>query len=540
MAEQELKLHVPRGARPGIERELLRLPVTRVRLRASYFDTPSRELAQAGVALRLRLEGRKWIQTLKMRGEHALARIELNDARPNRSLDLGAYVGTPAEAILASLREPLGVCYETDVQRVLRLVRTRHGTVEIAYDTGRLRAGALELPISEIEFELVSGRLAAVFALGRRWQKAHSLVVDARSKSERGDQLAQLDQRLAAVAGDAEATAPARAALIADFWAPSGAAPVALNPDMSAAQALRAVTFECLEQIVRNSAVLAEIDTAGVCRAATSEHIHQLRVGVRRLRSAWALFDGITELPPENLRQEIRRYFSMLGGARDDDVLREALLPVLTRAGLPPIDLGTAPADGDDGAAVAAGREFQGWILDVMAWALDAQHAAPHRPVIIAAPVQTTPVALSGTELVEPANQELPPAPAALRAQLRNRLRRWHRRILREGLRFAQLDEETQHDLRKRVKRLRYGLQFAEALLPSSRLKPYRKKLAVVQDILGDMNDLVVGFARFEQMRDTQPSAWFACGWIRSRLETLTREAAGAFVELSRAKRFWR
>jgi CHAD domain-containing protein len=87
---------------------------------------------------------------------------------------------------------------------------------------------------------------------------------------------------------------------------------------------------------------------------------------------------------------------------------------------------------------------------------------------------------------------------------------------------------------------LRYGLQFAEALLPSSRLKPYRKKLAVVQDILGDMNDLVVGFARFEQMRDVQPSAWFACGWIRSRLETLTQEAAGAFVELSRAKRFWR
>lgn len=123
---------------------------------------------------------------------------------------------------------------------------------------------------------------------------------------------------------------------------------------------------------------------------------------------------------------------------------------------------------------------------------------------------------------------------------MRNRLRRWHRRILREGLRFAELDEETRHDLRKRVKRLRYGLQFSEALLPSSRLKPYRKKLAVVQDILGDMNDLVVGFARFEQMRDAQPSAWFACGWIRSRLETLAQEAAEAFRELSRAKRFWR
>ena len=539
MAEQELKLHVPRGARPGIEHELLRLPVTRVRLRASYFDTPSRELALAGVALRLRLEGRKWVQTLKMRGEHALARIELNHARPDASLDLGIYAGTPAEAILASLREPLGVCYETDVRRVLRVARTRHGAVEIAYDTGRLRAGSLELPISEIEFELVSGRLAAVFSLGRRWQKAHGLVVDARSKSERGDQLALLAQKMGAIAGEDEATAAARAALVAHFWAPSVAAPVALEPGMTAAQALRAVTFECLEQIVRNSAVLAEIDTAGICRAATSEHIHQLRIGVRRLRSAWSLFNGITDLPPAELRQEIRRYFAMLGGTRDDDVLREALLPVLTRAGLPPLEFGSDAHDGDDGAQVAAGREFQGWILDVMAWSLDAQSAVPHHPIIIAAPAANpTNAAASMPEspdLLPPA----PPAPAALRQVLRDRLHRWHRRILREGLRFSELSEEARHDLRKRVKRLRYGLQFAEALLPSARLKLYRKKLAVVQDLLGEMNDLVVGFARFEQMRETQPSAWFACGWIRSRLETLGHKAADAFRDLSHAKHFW-
>ena len=538
MAEQELKLHVPRGSRPGIVRELASQPVTRVRLRASYFDTPSRELAQAGIALRLRLEGRKWIQTLKMRGEHALARVELNHARPNASLDLGVYAGTPAEAMLAALKEPLRVCYETDVRRVLRVARTRHGSVEIAYDTGCLRAGGLELPISEIEFELVSGRLAAVFSLGRRWQKAHGLVADARSKSERGDQLALLDQQLTAVPAGDEAAAT-RAALVAGFWAPSGAAPVTLNPGMTSPQALRAVTFECLEQIVRNSAVLAEIDTAGVCRAANSEHIHQLRVGVRRLRSAWSLFDTIAELPPIELRQEIRRYFAMLGGTRDDDVLHEALVPVLTKAGLPPLEFKSAGDDGDGGAAVAASREFQGWILDVMAWALDAQPEILHRPIIIAA--QSPPATVASAADVGasvPQSPELPPP--ALKYVLRNRLHRWHRRILREGLRFTELSEDARHDLRKRVKRLRYGLQFSEALLPSSRLKLYRKKLAVVQDLLGDMNDLVVGFARFEQMRDEQPSAWFACGWIRSRLETLTLEAAEAFRELSQAKHFWR
>jgi len=35
--------------------------------------------------------------------------------------------------------------------------------VEAAYDLGEIRAGELTLPVSEIEFELISGRLQAVF-----------------------------------------------------------------------------------------------------------------------------------------------------------------------------------------------------------------------------------------------------------------------------------------------------------------------------------------------------------------------------------------
>ena len=91
-----------------------------------------------------------------------------------------------------AIKSELGLRYETDVLRLLRRVRTRHGMVELAYDTGILRAGTLELPISELEFELVSGKPRAIFAAARGWQQRHALVLDPRSKSERGDALAQL------------------------------------------------------------------------------------------------------------------------------------------------------------------------------------------------------------------------------------------------------------------------------------------------------------------------------------------------------------
>jgi inorganic triphosphatase YgiF len=171
MAEQELKLHVPKGAHAGVEKDLLRGKVTRMRLQAFYFDTPDRDLVRAKIALRLRREGEQWVQTLKMPGENALSRIEINHDRPSPELDLSVYAAEPFAAVLAKHAQALAICYETDVQRIFRQTRTDLGVVEIALDTGLLRAGSVELPISEIEFELKRGQLAAVFSLGKKLEK---------------------------------------------------------------------------------------------------------------------------------------------------------------------------------------------------------------------------------------------------------------------------------------------------------------------------------------------------------------------------------
>ena len=579
MPEQELKLHVPQDSRPGLEKALLRGAVKKVSLNALYFDTPSRDLVRAKIALRLRLEGDQWVQTLKMPGEHALSRLEINHNRPAPELDLTLYIGTPAAVALKKLSVPLGVCYQTQVQRVLRNVRTPLGLVEVAYDTGCLRAGGLELPISEIEFELKRGQLGALFLLGTRWQQAHGLILDARSKAERGDHLATLALTLQKIEVDHSAEQPiARQEAIATFWQARTAAPVMLEPHMTYQAGLAAVMTECLDQIIRNAAVLAEVDTLGICKAGAAEHVHQLRVGIRRMRSAWSYFNGLADLPSVTAREAIKQYFSWLGGTRDDDVLNETLLPLLQAAGQPPLILeGAVGVDQAD--AVARDPGFQAWLLEMLEFVTKpvatsvppvAQVALSQDPQSSQESLNTTAVAVTPTATTEisPTSGAATPTkstvtaiastnamPAAalpsvvtmpvstlpsLKKSLILKLRKWHRQVLREGLKFEYLSIEERHALRKRAKRLRYALQFTEAMLPRERLRNYRKQLANVQDILGEMNDLAVARERFVGLRDTQPSAWFACGWITSRLDALTRDASAAFKQLSRTEHFWR
>ena len=533
MSEQELKLHVPSAHAAAIARELLDHGATRLRLRAIYFDTPDRELARARVALRLRLEGRRWMQTLKTPGADAITRVELNHPRPGPTLDLSVYAGNPVEAVLSKLRGPLAPRYETDVKRLLRNVRSRQGTVELAFDTGVLRAGALELPICELEFELLSGQPAAIFTVARGWRHRHPLLLDTRSKSERGDALATLARQLEAADSD-----QTRAKRIAGFWAPRGTASVTLGPDLQAPAAMAAVAAECIEQIARNAAALAEVDTLGIHSVGNSEHVHQLRVGMRRLRSAWRLFEGWIEPPPAALVEGMRAHFAAFGANRDKDVLEETVAPMLLKAGMPVIPRHPQNDEHDNSQIIAASRAFQGWLVDLLEWSLNVKPPAPVAAVMAEAAAATT--AAAATPALEAEVKPAPPQSKRLAKLLGNRLHRWHGKVVEQGLRFGELPLEERHALRKRGKRLRYSLAFAESLLPASRLQSYRKQLSLVQDILGEINDLAVARDYYRVQCETHPQAWFALGWIEARLDALTVQAQQAFSDLAHTKPFWK
>jgi len=75
--EIELKLVVPAAAVRRLATHRLlrgRSRPARRRLYAIYFDTPALDLWRQGIALRVRREGRRWVQTLKAAGDGAIAR----------------------------------------------------------------------------------------------------------------------------------------------------------------------------------------------------------------------------------------------------------------------------------------------------------------------------------------------------------------------------------------------------------------------------------------------------------------------------------
>ena len=110
MNEIELKFQVPAARRALVQRAVATRSATRVSLRARYFDTADARLAQAGLALRVRKEGRRWVQTLKGAGDGIWQRLEHEVAlhAPARRVpvaDPALHDGTPAGD---ALRQALG------------------------------------------------------------------------------------------------------------------------------------------------------------------------------------------------------------------------------------------------------------------------------------------------------------------------------------------------------------------------------------------------------------------------------------------------
>lgn len=546
MIERELKLHVPAGARAGIARELRAQKARRITLQARYFDTPGRDLAAANIALRLRKEGRRWVQTIKAPAGDTLSRIEINHVRPSPELDITLYAGTALEAFFSGLKAPLTLRYETRVTRQVLEIHHNEAVVELAYDQGALYAGEAELPISELEFEQVSGDPDAIFQVGREWLVRHGLVIDLRSKAERGDALA--NRALSIVAGPdglvnlATVAQPA----VHTLFKAVRAAPVTLKPRMPVEQAYVVSASECLFQIIQNTAFAAGADTAQAGHDAHMEYVHQLRVGIRRLRSCWKLFRGWVPEAPAEATAVLRQSFGAFGNSRDLDVVTKVVAPRIKAHGLPDCSFPRRRKAADqDQDAVAAHPDFQLALLaflqqliqlgDAVAQAARADTpdlalpaGSPGSADLVPVPASAVPDAASGVQPVTP------DTPARLRPALVRRLNDWLRRIAKKGAKFTVLPIETQHDVRKQVKNLRYCLDFSEGVLSRSSLLPLKRLLAEIQEELGDLNDFYVAEEHYRRLVDRQPQAWFAVGWLRAMQAHQRTRAQGLFRKLGK------
>lgn len=491
--ETELKFQVPAPRRQALRHAVATPGVRRTRLQAIYFDTADRRLAAAGLALRLRKEGRVWVQTLKGRGDGLMQRLEhevaLEAQRGVPALDVQRHAGTSVGRALADVlagpadaATALQAWYRTDIERLHRRVRHAGASIEIAYDHGRLVAGEAMLAVDEIEFELVSGAPAALPALARRWAERHGLWWDSRTKSERG-------LRLALGLHSVPATR---------------AAPVGWTADSTLAHVWQAALQAALAQTLANAAEIAE-------GLGGPEHLHQLRVALRRLRTVLRLFAPWAGLEDEAqaLDEAWAGPFGQLGTLRDADVLASWLRPRLRAAGAPDIDLPPLPA-GVDAGALARGPEFTALLLRTLTLAVSAQ---PPRAV---------------------------PEPAGLADAARSLLRDSWRQVRAGATTFADDDAQTRHRTRRRLKRFRYAFEMLLPLYPPKAARRLRAALARALDALGAGADLDMAAAACRRQAEVDPRAWFAVGWIEAQQAPAEAAAAVALAGLHRAPRVWR
>ena len=258
----------------------------------------------------------------------------------------------------------------------------------------------------------------------------------------------------------------------------------------------------CLQPVLRNARELS----AG---SQDPEHVHQLRVGLRRLRTA------LRELPELNARLDpgwepvLAHTFRELGKHRDQTLLASKTGQALWRAGAP-------------GLAVDAA---------------DARSPSP-ASLVRARPLQQALAALS-TFTGEPLSQDASAFDGDTLEAVGVRLDKLHRQVRKSAKRFTELPAEAQHAVRKRLKRLRYLAEFIAPAYRGSKVSAYFDALKPAQDALGEHNDEATADDHFRPPTATHPGAWSAVGWLTARQQASARDAARALRRAVKAEPFW-
>ena len=285
-------------------------------------------------------------------------------------------------------------------------------------------------------------------------------------------------QRVAAVlSGELLASDPGRGRL-GETLAAQGRRPGDYTGKLAVAVAAEQPAAAALAAILGHLQDTVDINLDGTIRAVDTEFLHDLRVAVRRARSAVKLLSGV--LDPEVERQlaaELRWLGAVTGPPRDLDVLQLMLEDVPGR--WPPgaaDDLALFGRLLGDRAATEQARlrralrsQRYAGLRDTIRETVQAVESATdrgRRPV--AGPRAAIPVGRLGAK----------------------RLRRITHRVVQEGNAIGpDSPGEALHDLRKRCKELRYLLELLAPVFPAERHGRAVRELKALQETLGDFQD---------------------------------------------------
>lgn len=423
---------------------------------STYYDTPDQALRHAGIALRLRRKGRTWQQTVKkasapitgglsqlledetrVRGQtFALDTIDNDDLR---------------EEVIGLARPGLVPVSQTRLRRITRKLRLPGaGLVELAIDKGEVSADGASAPLIEAELELIEGHPGDLYALAALLFPTGPVRYSNHSKSARAKMLAEKGYAIEPLVR-------------------RNSAAIVLERGQTAEQAARVVLGECLEQALANIPVTVGTDDP--------EGPHQLRVGLRRLRSALSAFRpalGREKLAP--ISDAARGIGATVGRIRDLDVLADEMVaPLLSRH----------PGEPGFAALLDAIHARRDLIREEV-------RAVLRGPDVTRFGFQTAGF-LAGRGWLDPGDHGQTPRLAEPVEKLARRQldKRW-KALSAYGRRAADLKIDQRHEMRKEIKKVRYVSEVFESLFDRARVKVFRTGLRKLQDDFGALNDVAM------------------------------------------------
>lgn len=273
------------------------------------------------------------------------------------------------------------------------------------------------------------------------------------------------------------------------------AAPLELSKAMTVEQAFQAIALNCIAQIQANE--------NGIVQTSDAESVHQMRVGLRRLRAALAMFSYRLQCPAV-LKQELDWLVAQLGPARDWDVLasstigafaaaapQEARLAELQRAAL-----GIAREKHDAAVAAVQSPRYARLILRLSAWVQGCgwRDAMPQHAQRVLS--------------------------AAIRKFARHTLKHERRRLIKRGITMRGASPAVLHRVRIAAKRCRYAAEFFESLYSDKKMSPFIAALSTLQDDLGWLNDAAVADRLLKELPNRAEGLGYGIGFVRGCLAT--------------------
>jgi CHAD domain-containing protein len=299
---------------------------------------------------------------------------------------------------------------------------------------------------------------------------------------------------------------------------------IMLEHGASIAAAFQAIGRSVLRHIAANEPAVTAADPEGV---------HQMRIGVRRLRAAIAVFSDLLRCKQtEQIKRDLKWLSGKLGPVRDLDVFLKGKIALFENAESPTAgllelkreltyrrDLAAETAK----VAIATAR-YRLLIFNILEWIEDGKWLKRSRSL--------------GKRKIRPFAAHL--------------FQRRTKKARKKAKRAGEVDAPGRHRLRIAIKKLRYALYFFESLYAhdgsAKALSRYQKLLQDLQDNLGALNDIEVHqeFALKFAAGSGGPKpelVSFAAGMIagceRSEIRPILAEVTKTARKLRRARRFW-